>query len=107
MLSCRKLEFARPAKVPGKKYQIRAHLAHLGHPIVGDKIYNHAGAFYLKIAAGSELTAEDLSILKSPTHLLHTHSMDLVLDSSSQTITSEYFSQDWLTFEKSVSTEIT
>lgn len=54
----------------GRKHQLRAQLAALGHPIVGDKIYAHDGEYFLKRCEDA-LFEEDWSTLKTPHHLLH------------------------------------
>lgn len=53
----------------GRKHQIRAQLAHLGYPIIGDKVYAHQGYYYLK-RIGEGLSRDDLHTLGSPFHCL-------------------------------------
>ena len=54
----------------GRKHQIRIHLAHLGHAIVGDKIYGVDEQIYLALV-GQRLTAADRARLLLPNHALH------------------------------------
>jgi 23S rRNA pseudouridine1911/1915/1917 synthase len=59
---------ARP--LTGRLHQVRVHLAALGHPVLGDKLYAGSGEAYLK-AVRRELRPEDLSALGAPRQMLH------------------------------------
>ncbi|HAM34812.1 MAG TPA: RluA family pseudouridine synthase [Elusimicrobia bacterium] len=60
----------------GRLHQIRVHLAHLGHPVLGDKLYTGKGELYMK-AVRKTLTAQDLEKLGAQRQMLHAHRLSL------------------------------
>jgi 23S rRNA pseudouridine1911/1915/1917 synthase len=54
----------------GRKHQIRIHLSHIGHPIVGDKLYGGDEDLYLALVE-NRLTEQQKARLILPYHALH------------------------------------
>src|SRR5687767_7527284 len=61
----------------GRKHQIRIHLAHVGFPIVGDKLYGSDEQRYLRLVEG-RLTDEDRQALRLSSHALHARALAFI-----------------------------
>ena len=61
----------------GRKHQIRIHLAYIGHPIVGDKLYGPDEQIYLRLVR-DELTDADLRTMIFRHQALHAARLSFV-----------------------------
>ncbi len=69
-----KISLVRAMPITGRTHQIRVHLSHLGHPVVGDKLYGISEKCYLQFIAEGWSPALQ-SLLHMPRHALHSARM--------------------------------
>jgi 23S rRNA pseudouridine1911/1915/1917 synthase len=70
----------------GRLHQLRVHLAHIGHPVIGDKIYGPDGNLYLKFIAEG-WTKEHQRLLGLSRHALHAHELRFDWNGEAMTFT--------------------
>jgi 23S rRNA pseudouridine1911/1915/1917 synthase len=70
----------------GRLHQLRVHLAHIGHPVIGDKIYGPDPNLYLKFIAEG-WTSEHQRLLGLPRHALHAHQLTFTWNAEQRTFT--------------------
>ncbi len=68
--ACGAFSLLQVSPLTGRKHQIRIHLAHWGHPIVGDKLYGGDESLYLAFVE-KRLTDAQWRQLILPNHALH------------------------------------
>jgi 23S rRNA pseudouridine1911/1915/1917 synthase len=75
----RRFALLRACPITGRTHQIRVHAAHLGHPVIGDKIYGIDSQLYLDFIGGGWTPALEAK-LWLPRHALHAVRLSCLLD---------------------------
>jgi len=70
----------------GRLHQLRVHLAHIGHPVIGDKIYGPDPLLYLRFIENG-WTEEHQRVLGLRRHALHAHELGFTWDDEALTFT--------------------
>jgi 23S rRNA pseudouridine1911/1915/1917 synthase len=70
------LALVEAAPITGRMHQIRVHLAHLGHPILGDKIYGQDERCYLEFIETGWTPELEKKLLFSR-QALHSHKLEI------------------------------
>ena len=103
MARCPGYSLVRCSLLTGRQHQIRVHLAALGAPVVGDKLYGPDDRLLARAADGC-LTEEDLQRLELPRHALHASCYRLEHPFTSEPLELRApLSSDWASFWQSVS----
>ena len=77
----------------GRQHQIRAHLFHIKHPIIGDPIYGVPTDVAIAYLDGKLSLQERIYYTKAPRLMLHANSLHFVYNNTTYHIISK---QDWL-----------
>lgn len=93
-----KLALVEASPVTGRMHQIRVHLAHLGHPILGDKIYGEDERCYLDFIE-TGWTPDLEKRLHFSRQALHSHRLEVRTDEQTQVWTAPMSGEmtRWLT----------